>query len=145
LRELPVPPNVLATDSKNLPTGLYISGHITHNDAQHKVLVLLDSGCTTSTISRQTVARYKLKTRSLPSPILATNADGTPNIGGYITEAIMLPLTIGDVTHKWSFRVTHLHDADIYLGFDWLHHYNPAINWQQLSLSVPEVAAIKRT
>jgi len=38
----------------------------------------------------------------------------------------------------------HSYDADIYLGFDWLYHYNPPVNWRKLSLSIPDKEFLNR-
>ena len=35
-------------------------------------------------------------------------------------------------------------DADVYLGMDWLHRFNPPINWQNLTLSIPEQETFRR-
>ena len=45
--------------------------------------------------------------------------------------------------HEWSFQVITIQDADLYLGIDWLHHYNPPIDWRSLTLSIPEQELFK--
>ena len=106
-------------------------------------MILLDSGATTSAIDRKTVEKYKLPLTALPFPIQAKNADGTDNSAGHITHAATVTVHIGQISHRWSFRVTTLHDADIYLGFDWLYHYNPPIDWKSLTLSIPELEHLR--
>jgi len=144
-RDLPRTPAALAPPQK--PTALFISGHISPDklpDKRHRVLILLDSGATVSAISRKTIEKYKLRQTPLPFAIHATNADGSPNTSGPITHACTLQLTIGTITHQWTFRVTTLYDTDIYVGFDWLYHYNPPIDWRKLSLSIPDKEFLNR-
>ena len=31
-----------------------------------------------------------------------------------------------------------IHNANIYLGFDWLQHFNPSIDWKSILLSTSE-------
>src|SRR5882757_2416194 len=141
-RALPSPPIQLASLMAAEPTAFYIAGSIliiSCPENQHKVLILLDSGATTSAIDNKTVERYKLPLTPLPYPIQAKNADGTDNSAGHITHAATVMVHLGQISHRWSFRVTTLHDADIYLGFDWLHHYNPPVDWKALTLSILEL------
>src|SRR6267378_8344444 len=70
----------------------------------------------------------------LPSPVCITNVDGTENSAGEITHSCTLILSLPDFSQLWTFQVTCLHDADIYIGLDWLHHFNPSIDWQSLSI-----------
>jgi deoxyuridine 5'-triphosphate nucleotidohydrolase len=53
---------------------------------QHSVNILLDSGCTNSTINITVVEKYQLATIPLAKPIGVRNADGTPNTAGMITH-----------------------------------------------------------
>jgi hypothetical protein len=135
-------------EEKTVPAAFYLSGHISppkNPEVRHQVLVLLDSGATTSAIDRKTVEKYKLRLTPLPTAVRAINADGTDNISGYITHTCDLLFHVGNHTAQWPFRVIELHDADIYLGFDWLYHYNPPINWKDLTLTIKEQEIIRRT
>jgi Retroviral aspartyl protease len=147
MRDLPSPPKLLAPPECS-PTAFYIAGTISSEKSpenRHQVLILLDSGATTSAIDRRTVEKFKLPLIPLPTAIQAINADGTNNSAGYITHACSISLHIGSFTHRWALRVTTLHDADVYLGFDWLHHFNPPINWKDLTLSLSDVETMRRT
>ena len=106
--------------------------------------MLLDSGATTSAIDVKTVNKYKLPLTPLPSPVRALNADGTDNLAGPMTHTCRVILRVGELTTEWSFRVIELHDADIYLGFDWLHYFNPPIDWKTLSLSTTDLEVFRR-
>ena len=88
---------------------------------------LLDSGCTTTSISQELVDRMKLNTIKLPRAITAVNADGS--INGKITDLVHLEMKIQDHEEILEFAVTNLGKQDIFLGHDWLLHHNPTIDW----------------
>src|SRR5882757_4400000 len=139
---LPSPPIQLTSLMAPEPTAFYIAGSISTVSCLenlHKVLILLDSGATTSAIDRKMVKKYNLPLTTLPYLIQAKNADGTDNSTGHITHAATVTVHIGQISHRWSFCITSLHDANIYLGFDWLYYYNLPIDWKSLTLSIPEL------
>ena len=114
-------------------------------DEPFPALILVDSGATTSAIDQKTVERYHLPTVKLPFPTKAINADGTENQSGYITQTCPINVQIGSFQFFWSFRVLELHDADLYLGFDWLHNYNPDIDWKSLALTLTQEEHLRQT
>ena len=59
-----------------------------------KVLALLDSGCTGTTMDQQFAKEKGLETHKLPQPIPVYNADGSINQAGSITEFVVVELTI---------------------------------------------------
>lgn len=95
---------------------------------------LVDSGCTGSCIDSRFVARYQLPTKRYIAPLKVSNADGSDNEGGLITEYVETDLIIG--AHKESIRlsVTKLSSSNIFLGHDWLSKHNPEINWEKGTL-----------
>lgn len=89
---------------------------------------LVDSGANVSFIHRNFVKKHDLGT--IPHvPINLTNADGTDNVDGNITQACCLTVTIGDKTKDVIFLVTNLGKHDIILGYQWLADWNPRIEW----------------
>ena len=48
--------------------------------------VLIDSGCTGSCIDSGFVKRYNIPTKRYPNPLRVSNADGSTNEGGLITD-----------------------------------------------------------
>ena len=88
---------------------------------------LLDSGCTTTSISQELVDRMKLNTIKLPRAITAINADGS--INGKITDLVRLEMKIQDHEEILELAVTNLGKRDIFLGHNWLLHHNPTIDW----------------
>lgn len=95
---------------------------------------LVDSGCTGSCIDSRFVTRYQLPTKRYIAPLKVSNADGSDNEGGLITEYVETDLIIG--AHKESIRlsVTKLSSSNIFLGHDWLSKHNPEINWEKGTL-----------
>ena len=81
-----------ASKSIELPISLYHGslGKIADTRA------LLDSGATGNFIDHDFVARNHWPKERLPSPILAHNADGSPNQKGMIRFRTQLTLRIGD-------------------------------------------------
>ena len=57
------------------------------------------------------------------------NADGTTNQAGKITHVVRLRLSIQDHTEVTTFAVTNTGNSDVIIGFDWLRHHNPSVNW----------------
>src|SRR5882757_4029619 len=82
---LPSPPIQLTSLTAPEPTAFYIAGSIlivSHPENLHKVLILLNSSATTSTIDRKMVKKYNLPLTALPYPMQAKNVDGTNNSTG---------------------------------------------------------------
>jgi len=70
--------------------------------------------------------------------IRAINADSTENSSGAIKFSCTLDLHFNGTRVPWTFQVITLNDADAYLGFDWLCHHNPQINWKNLEVSLQD-------
>lgn len=95
---------------------------------------LLDSGCTGNMINQAFVDRHNIPTWPLINPVLAVNADGTKNSIGTISRVAEVRLSIGDHSEKVMFAVACLGDSDMYLGFTWLNHHNPEVDWTHRKL-----------
>lgn len=91
---------------------------------------LLDTGSTGSCMHRDFVRRHRLETHMFDVPIEVYNADGTVNSGGRITHYVDLLIQIGDHRERMSFLVTDLGKSDIFLGYEWVTHHNPKIDWR---------------
>jgi hypothetical protein len=63
------------------------------------------------------------------------NADGTPNASGMIQEYVEIHVIIGEHKEMLQLAVTELGNDDIFLGFDWLQHHNPTVDWTKSTLS----------
>lgn len=91
---------------------------------------LLDSGCTTSCIDMEFVRSKSINTTKLPKPIPIYNADGTSNTAGTIKEVVRLRMTVGQHEEVITFAVTNLGKSKVFIGYKWLKHHNPKVNWR---------------
>ena len=108
--------------------------------------VLIDSGCTGSCIDSGFVKRYNIPTKRYPNPLRVSNADGSTNEGGLITDYAEVEMIFE--THKETLilSVTTLSSSNIFLGHDWLTKHNPEIDWRLgtvLFTRCPETCAVK--
>ena len=99
-----------------------------------KVLALLDSGCTGTTMDQQFAKEKGLETHKLPRPIPVYNADGSINQAGSITEFVVVELTIDDHKEQIAMGLSQLSTHAIFLGYDWLQKHNPIVNWREHTL-----------
>jgi len=97
---------------------------------------LVDSGSSSSCISRKFVKENLIDTHPLPFPIIYYNADGSTNKDGSITEVVEMNMTIGDHQELIQLSVTNLGNHDLFLGYDWLQKHNPNINWKDSSINL---------
>ena len=91
---------------------------------------LIDSGCTGSCIDSRFVNRYGIPTKRYPNPLRVSNADGTDNEGGLITEYAEVQLVFDDHRETINLAVTTLSSSNVFLGHDWLTKHNPEIDWK---------------
>ena len=106
---------------------------ITTLDTKEKIDIqaLLDSGCMSLAISKQFVKNHQINTIKLPQAITATNADGTINAGGKITNMVRLKVKIQDHEEIMELMVANIGKKDIFIRHDWLQHHDPEIDWQE--------------
>lgn len=97
---------------------------------------LVDSGATRSFIDFSMADLLPHLRRKLPTDIPLHLFDGEPTSAGNLTHEIVDTITFNDGTHhEWSFLITRLDpSATIVLGLPWLRHFNPEINWRNLTL-----------
>ena len=93
--------------------------------------VLINSGCTSSSISKRFVQENKINTIKLPRAITVVNADGTTNAGRKITEMVKIKMKIQDHEETFELAVTDIGRRDIFIGHDWLTYHNPEMEWQE--------------
>ena len=99
-----------------------------------KILALLDSGCTGTTMDQQFTKEKGLETHKLPRPIPVYNADGSVNQAGSITEFAIVELTINDHKEQIAMGLSQLSTHAIFLGYDWLQKHNLIVNWREHTL-----------
>jgi hypothetical protein len=90
---------------------------------------LVDCGATGEFIDSNFVQKHKLQAHTLDKPIPVYNVDGSRNEGGSIREQVELIVRLGDHSERVTFLVCSLGKTDMILGFTWLQHHNPDINW----------------
>jgi phosphoglycolate phosphatase-like HAD superfamily hydrolase len=112
---------------EQLQVGATIMLYDTRN--HHNVQALIDSGCTSSAISREFVVKHKINTTPIPHPVPVYNADGTRNQDGDIKEYVELSLDVKGHRERINLMVTGLKHHHIFLGMDWLTRHNPDIDW----------------
>ena len=98
------------------------------------IVVLVDSGCSSSTINETFIKENKLLTHDIPIPIPIYNADGTMNKGGSISKFTMVELIINNHSEWLPLAITSLSTHAVSLGFDWLKIHNPEIDWKNQKL-----------
>jgi len=109
---------------------LNIKIHLTTIDTTKSFtkVALINSGCTSSCISRKFIQENGINTQKLPFPITCYNADGTINKSGSITDVVDMNMMIGDYIERIQFSVTDLGKRDMFLGHEWLQWHNPSID-----------------
>jgi len=97
--------------------------------------MLIDSGSSRSLIDKHLVERLNILKIKLTHPKLVVNA--AHSLNERITHVVCLDLCIGPVKNTILFTVANLGKADVFLGFDWLEHINPVIDWKQRCATSP--------
>jgi transposase InsO family protein len=100
----------------------------------HNVKALLDSGCTTSCIDADFVAKNALIALPLRFPFPAKNADGSTNSAGRITHYVEVEFLLHDTkgnphSEVLELPIVNLGKSHMFLGHDWLTKHNPEIDW----------------
>jgi hypothetical protein len=90
---------------------------------------LLDSGATENFIDETTWQWLGIGHKELEKPITVTNVDGMENKRGKITHYCWLCIQKGTWDKLQSFFITDLGQDQIILGYPFLYHFNPPINW----------------
>ena len=98
------------------------------------VIILLDFGCTGTTITKRFAKEKGLKIYKLPVPISVYNADGSINSAGSIQEFAIVEMRIRDHSEQIAMAMSNLSTHPIFLGYDWLRKHNPQINWKAKTL-----------
>lgn len=97
---------------------------------------LIDSGCFVRAFcDRSLVHRFNIRTTKTPHPRALLLADGK-EAASKVDQYFIAPLAISNHEELCLFFVTDLSaDTPVILGIPWLQRHNPAIDWENLSLS----------
>ncbi|PPQ81108.1 hypothetical protein CVT24_008812 [Panaeolus cyanescens] len=108
----------------------------------HSLIVkaLIDSGATSCYISHDLVNKFNLSTSAVARPIAVYNADGSLNAAGAISSYCQLNISINDQSESLRCYVTNTGSSSVILGFSWLRHHNPLIDWKKGSLCFRNLA-----
>ncbi len=97
---------------------------------------LLDSRATGMFINQDFMWRHRLETTPLPQPVLLHNVDGSANEHGSIMEEVHALLHFGQHLERAQFAVTNLGQQSVIIGYPWLSHHNPEVDWAAQKVSM---------
>ena len=99
--------------------------------------VLIDSGATGNFMDVPLLSLDNFTLGCLPEPIVAYNVDGTKNLKGTICWKAKTVLTLKDHSDPIELMTLRLSKPRVILGMPWLKKWNPRINWDHLSMTLP--------
>lgn len=120
----------------------------------YTITAVVDSGAAWTVISPRVVEKFNIPFRIKDRPIRVVLADDNPmeyGKGVIRLETQPIPfitagLGLGD---KAAISIVELGEEDMLIGYDWLTKYNPAIDWQSMTIRGREparkVANVRRT
>jgi hypothetical protein len=94
-----------------------------------KMKALLDSGANAIYIDKAYAQKMKLPLTLLADPIPVYNVDGTRNAAGSITHCAEIIIQFQEHRERVTAEVTNLGKNQMILGYTWLSHHNPEIDW----------------
>jgi hypothetical protein len=113
---------------------------------------LLDSGATENFIDETTWQWLGIGWKELGKPITVTNVDRTENKKGKITHYCWLCIKKGARDKLQRFFITDLGQDRIILGYPFLYHFNPPVDWTAgrirgapIQLQSPRYKYVQRT
>ena len=89
-------------------------------------------------INKKLVRKLDLETEEIGHAIRVTNADGSHNKGGPITEYVTAELDIGPHHSVSQMFCAKLGETDVIIGFTFLWMFNPKIDWRKGEWLIPE-------
>jgi hypothetical protein len=99
------------------------------------IKTLIDSGATENFISPEVITRLGIKTQSLPVPVDLKTVDGSTHKEGKITEYCWLKIIHMTTNNTKMSSLWHPLGKDrLILGYPFLYHFNPDIDWQKRHL-----------
>ena len=100
-----------------------------HTQRFMKTKALLDSGANTIYIDKAYAPKMKLPLTLLSNPVPVYNVDGTHNAARSITHCAQIIIQFQEHHEKVTAAVTDLGKNQMILGYMWLSHHNPEIDW----------------
>ena len=99
-----------------------------NNQRNFVVNTLLDSGYTSTTLSKEFVRKNKISTKKIIKPIPIQKAKSV-NQGGPITDYIKIKLTMNEYDKWIIIAIAKLSKTNLFIEYKQLKHYNSNINW----------------
>ena len=103
---------------------------VRRNRCFSRIEALFDSGANTVFIDQKWAWIRKILLLPLPNPIPAYNVDGTHNSAGDITHYTEIVIDFQCHREKVIAEITDLGRHQMILGYTWLKHHNPDIDWE---------------
>ena len=103
---------------------------VRQNRCFSRIEALLDSGANIEFIDRKWARIRKILLLLLLNPILVYNVDETCNSAGDITHYAEIVIDFQGHREKVVAEITNLGRHQMILGYMWLKHHNPDINWE---------------
>src|SRR5258705_1830639 len=109
----------------------------TISEHAHPFVALLDSGSSHCFVDKVFAKKNKLALSKLPSIILLRLFDGSAQ--NSVSHKTNIPLTFSTgETHQTELYITKLDKGySVVLGYNWLVHHNPSINWAETKVVFP--------
>ena len=98
---------------------------------------LIDSGATGNFMDVHLLSLNNFSLVHLPEPIITYNVDGTKNLKGTIRWKAKTILTLEDHSDPIKLMILWLSKPRVILGMPWLKKWNPKIDWNHLSMTLP--------
>ena len=98
---------------------------------------LIDSGVTGNFMDVHLLSLDNFTLIRLPEPIITYNVDGTKNLKRTIHWKAKTVLTLEDHSDPIKLMILQLSKPRVILGMPWLKKWNPRINWNCLSMTLP--------
>ena len=98
---------------------------------------LIDSGVTGNFVDIHLLSLYNFTLVQLPELIITYNVDGTKNQKGTIHWKARTTITFEDHSDPIELMILQLSKPRVILGMPWLKKWNPKIDWNCLSVSLP--------
>ena len=98
---------------------------------------LIDSGAIGNFMDVHLLSLNNFTLIRLPEPIITYNVDGIKNSKGTIHWKAKTILTLKDHSDPIKLMILQLSKPRVILGMPWLKKWNPRINWNCLSMTLP--------
>ena len=98
---------------------------------------LIDSGATGNFMDVHLLSLDNFTLICLPEPTVAYNVDGTKNLKGTICWKARTVLSLENHSDPIELMILQLSKPRVILGMPWLKKWNPRIDWNHLSMTLP--------